>query len=188
MFPLWGLIIGLVVGLIRRGNLVRIAEIPLKAIWLVFAGLFVQLLIFPTPWSQPPIQVYVEAFHFFSYALIAAFFVLNWRVWELWAMAAGMGLNAIVITINRGFMPSSADALAAAGRVAAAEALRTPPYIHANTVLMSDQTQLNFFGDWMFVPSWVPLANAFSIGDLTLMFGLAWLIQAAMCRKTDSSV
>lgn len=55
--------------------------------------------------------------------------------------------------------------------------------ITPQTVLMSDDTSLKFLGDWLFVPPWVPLSNAFSLGDLMLMIGIIWLIQDGM-RKS----
>src|SRR5574337_1345986 len=106
MFPLWGLIVGIGVGFLRRGNLSNLAYLPVKALWLIFASLALQLLVFPTPWSpEPLIQTGTEYFHFASYALIVLFFLLNWRVWTLWMMVLGMISNAIVITVNGGFMP-----------------------------------------------------------------------------------
>ena len=99
-------------------------------------------------------------------------------------MALGMVLNAIVILANGGYMPASASALIASGHQKAADQLlNNLDHIYANTLLMSDQTSLNFMGDWLYVPWWLPFANAFSIGDLVLMIGLAWLIQSAMCRR-----
>lgn len=184
MFPLWGLILGLGIGFARRGSLANLSALPLKAVWLIFAGLVLQLLIFPTPWFDPIIQTGTEYFHFISYSLIALFFIVNWRIWMLWLMALGMVLNAIVITANGGYMPASAVALGAAGKIEAAEQLTNAlDHIYANTVLMSENTQLNFLGDWLYVPAWVPLSNAFSLGDLVLMMGIAWLIQSAMCRR-----
>ena len=188
MFPLWGLVLGLAIGFARSGSLANLSTLPLKAVWLVFAGLVLQLLIFPTPWFDPLIQTGTEYFHFVSYGLIALFFIVNWRIWTLWLMAAGMVLNGLVITVNGGYMPASAAALEAAGKIEAAEQLRNVvDHIHANTVLMSENTQLNFLGDWLYVPAWVPLANAFSLGDLVLMVGIAWLIQSAMCKPDSLS-
>ena len=186
MFPLWGLMLGLVIGFLRGGRLANLSALSLRAVWLVFTGLVLQLLIFPTPWFNPLIQTGTEYFHFASYGLIALFFIVNWRVWTLWLMALGMVLNAIVITVNGGYMPASAAALEAAGKIEAAEQLRNATgHVYANTILMSENTQLNFLGDWLYVPSWVPLANAFSLGDLVLMIGIAWLIQSAMCRPAS---
>lgn len=184
MFPLWGLILGLGIGLLRGGRIANLSELRLKSVWIIFASLILQLLIFPTPWSQPLIRIGTEYVHYASYGLIVVFFILNWRVWELWTMAVGMVLNAIVIMANGGYMPASASALLASGKQKAADQLlNNPDHIYANTLLMSEQTSLNFLGDWLYVPAWVPLANAFSIGDLVLMTGLAWLIQSAMCHR-----
>jgi hypothetical protein len=187
MVLLWSLLIGILAGLVRRGSLLKLGNLPLKALWLVFAGLIVQFLVFPTPWNEPPIQENVELFHYLSYALLALFFVVNWKVKALWIMAFGMVLNAVVILANEGFMPADVDALACAGETV--EGLTNPntipPYTHANVVRMSDDTQLNFLGDWICIPAWVPFANAISLGDVVLMIGLAWLVQSGMVRKDE---
>jgi len=188
MVLLWSLLVGVLAGLVRKGSLANLGNLPLKALWLVFGALLVQLLVFPNPWSEPPIQdaTLVEWLHYASYALIAVFFVLNWRVVTLWVMAVGMLMNALVIVVNGGYMPSSPEALTCAGRVVFAEALQNPesdpPFTYANTVLMSADTKLNFFGDWICIPNWVPFANAISLGDVVLMLGLAWLVQSGMTR------
>jgi hypothetical protein len=188
MVLLWSLLIGLVVGLIRRGSLSRLGSLPLKALWLVFAGLVVQFLVFPTPWSEPPIQENVELFHYLSYALLAVFFLVNWKVKALWIMALGMVFNAVVILANAGFMPASVDALACAGESVEGlmDATAQPPFTDANTVRMSDDTQLNILGDWICIPAWIPFSNAISLGDVVLMIGLAWLVQSGMVRREDT--
>ncbi len=188
MLPLWGIVLGVAAGFARRGSLTRLGHIPLKGLWLVFAGLALQLLIFPTPWwNEPPLSWGTEAWHVGSYALIVAFFLWNWRVASLWLIALGMVLNLTVIAANGGYMPASVSALRAAGRMGAAEALTTSPeHTYANVVMMGEATRLNFLGDWLYLPSWVPLANAFSLGDFVLMLGAAWLIQGGMAAPAKS--
>lgn len=189
MLPLWGIVLGLAVGFLRRGRLAGLAELPLKGVGLVFAGLVVQLLIFPTPWwSTPPLQAGKAIWHVLSYGLIGAFFLWNWRVSALWLLALGMVLNLVVIAANGGYMPASLDALRAAGRhETAAALLASADHTYANVVLMSEGTRLNALGDWLFLPAWLPLANAFSPGDALLMLGVAWLIQAGMARARSAS-
>lgn len=185
MFLFWGVILGLLVGFARKGRFGNLATVQLRAIWLVLIGIVLQFLIFPTPWTTPPIKSNIEILHGVSYLLLGVFFISNMHVRELWGMALGMGLNAVVIAANKGFMPASADALDAAGRNSISILLRTPPHTHANIVLMNDSTELNILGDWMYIPAWVPFANAFSIGDLVLIGSLAWLIQRQM--RLDSA-
>ena len=186
MFPLWGLALGLVVGWLRGGTLTRLATLELKAVWLIFVALVLQLLIFPTPWFPPLISWGTTYFHFASYALVALFFGANYRMGSLWTMALGMVINALVITANGGYMPASAGALRAAGKAyTATQLLNMQRY--ANAVLMDEHTRLNVLGDWLYVPTWVPWANAFSLGDMVLMLGLAWLVQSAMVGRYSGS-
>jgi len=189
VLPLWGIVLGVVVGLLRRGKLSNLAHIPLKGLWLVFAGLALQLLIFPTPWwPEPPVRVATEVWHVSSYALVVAFFLWNWRVASLWLIALGMALNLSAIAANGGYMPANVSALRAAGRAGAVEALLTSPdHTYANVVRMSESTRLNVLGDWLYLPNEVPLANAFSLGDLILLLGGAWLIQGGMAARPEDA-
>ncbi len=191
MFPLWGLFIGLAAGFLMKGKLSNLENLPLKHLWLVFAGLLVQLLIFPTPWWSPIITGDTTYYHYASYILVALFFVVNWRMLTLWVMGLGMLLNAIVITANGGFMPADPDAIACAGHERVADAVRTVGE-YANVVFMDETTQLNFLGDWICIPAWIPAASAISIGDVVLMMGLALLIAMGMRsgpkQKEDSDV
>jgi len=179
MFPLWGLVIGLGFGFALRGNLTNLEKLPLKHLWLVFAGLVIQLLIFPTPWWSPIITGDITYYHYASYILVAIFFVLNWRMLTLWVMALGMILNAVIITANGGLMPVSLEALECSGHGDIVGIIEEKG-IYANVILMDETTKLNFLGDWICVPAWIPGASAISIGDIVLMIGLAWLIAGGM--------
>lgn len=179
MFLLWAVVLGLLIGLLRRGSLANLAKLELHGLWLILAALIIQLLIFPLGPREPIIKAGTAYLHLLSYLCLLAFISLNWRYFELLIMGAGLALNFLVISVNGGYMPASAGALRRAGleRVAATleQGLR-----HGNTVLMSSETKLNFLGDLLYLPAAVPLANAFSIGDLILALGLILLLAIEM--------
>jgi len=72
-------------------------------------------------------------------------------------------------------MPSSVHALICAGQPGIAQKLTTDG-VMGNVCLMGENTRLDFLGDWLYLPHGVPLATAFSIGDLTIAVGLIILI------------
>lgn len=179
---LWAVALGIVVGLARRGNLVNLGRLRLRGLYLILLALLIQVLIFPVGRAEPIVQVGTAYLHFVSYALLLAFVVLNRRYPEILVMGGGLCLNLIAIAANGGYMPASAEALRRAGLhdVAAAleEGLR-----QGNTILMGTGTRLNFLGDYLYFPGWVPLASAFSIGDVVLGLGLAVLLARRMVNR-----
>jgi hypothetical protein len=90
--------------------------------------------------------------------------------------ALGVGLNLFVVLANGGFMPQSAEArLAARGTPLVAEG--SPPQLR--TVSQAGpESRLAWLGDVVAQPSWMPMANVTSIGDLVLSTALAlWAFQ-----------
>ena len=79
--------------------------------------------------------------------------------------------NLVAIVANGGFMPVSPDALAAMGRV------RAEGYSNSRLV---DGVVLGPLTDLFAMPTWVPMANVFSIGDVLIGVGAAIAIVAAM--------
>jgi hypothetical protein len=179
---LWAAGIGIVAGLLRRGNLANLGRLRLRAIWLIFVALLIQLLIFPLGAGGPLVTVGTAYFHLLSYAILLAFVVVNRRYPEILVMGAGLLLNLIVIAVNGGYMPASPTALRRAGLPDVAAALEAG-LGEANTVLMTERTRLNFLGDFLYLPGWVPLASAFSIGDVVLGVGLAVILARRMVNR-----
>ncbi len=176
MVLLWAILLGLLIGLVRHRTLAHLAQLKLRASWLVLLAVLIQILILPLGQGAKPLVTWgMESFHIGSYLLLLLFAVLNYRERALWPMALGMLSNFIVITANGGHMPASIDALRAAGRIATVEKLLTDG-VSGNVILMSEQTKLNFLGDIFWLPGWVPWANAFSVGDLLLGVGVIWLL------------
>ncbi|TME22728.1 MAG: hypothetical protein E6I75_29945 [Chloroflexi bacterium] len=49
-----------------------------------------------------------------------------------------------------------------------------PDLVATNTAPMGSATRLAWLSDWIAQPSWLPMANLVSIGDLLLSAGAAW--------------
>lgn len=181
MFLLWAVLLGLLIGFLRRGSLANLAQLKLRGLWLILLALAIQLLIFPLGRAEPLVQVGTSYLHLLSYLFLLAFIGLNRRYFEILIMGAGLALNLLVISLNHGYMPASATALRGAGLERVAEILEGGLH-HGNTVLMGSETKLNFLGDIFYVPSFVPLANAFSLGDLLLALGIVLLLGRRMAK------
>jgi len=181
MFLLWAVLLGLIVGVLRRGSLANLGRLKLRGLWLILIALVIQLLIFPLGHTEPLVGVGTGYLHLASYLILLTFIGLNWHYFEILLMGVGLAFNLLVIGVNHGYMPASAVALRRAGLVRVAEILEQGGH-HGNVILMGPTTKLNLLGDWLYLPAPVPLANAFSIGDLLLALGIVLFLGLRMPR------
>jgi len=184
MIFLYAIAVGVLLGYALGGRLSRLLALKLRALWLVVGALLIQVLIFPFFTDTPVIPYGTAALHGASYGLVALWLVLNLRIRPLWALGGGAVLNLLTVLVNGGAMPASPRALELSGLSDIAAILaHGEPY--GNLVGMSASTRLNFLGDWIPLPSWLPFARPMSVGDVVILVGLAWLLVSGM-RARDS--
>ncbi len=179
MILLWALPPGLLIGWLTGGRLRNIESRQLRKGYLVALALGIQLLIFPLGRIGPIVNWGTEGLHLLSYGLLVLFLWTNRRHWPLLVMGVGLLANLLVIAVNGGLMPADPEALGRAGAHRAAEVLEEEGHV-GNVVRMSGTTRLNFLGDWLCIPERVPLATAFSLGDLLIALGLVLFFPYAM--------
>ncbi|MEA3239027.1 MAG: DUF5317 domain-containing protein [Candidatus Bipolaricaulota bacterium] len=175
MFLIGAVVIGVVLGYALRGRISNLSGLRLRLLWLVAVAILIQFAIFPLFSSRAIFPYATTELHLASYGLLFLFFIVNYQVWALLVIALGSVSNLVVIALNGGRMPSSTHALICAGQPEIAQKLAAES-MRGNIVLMSEKTKLNFLGDWLYLPHGVPLATAFSVGDLTIAVGLVILI------------
>lgn len=186
MLLLWAAVLGVAVGFLRRGSLSNLAQFKLRGAWCILLALSIQVLIFPLPGREAIIRFGTPYFHLISYVFLLLFVALNRRYWQIILMGFGLLSNFVVVALNGGYMPASVEALRGAGKWKMADCLLA--YITCGNVkLMSEQTKLNLLGDIFYLPAGVPLASAFSLGDLILALGLILLLQAKMARLKQAA-
>lgn len=178
----WAVVFGFGLGYLRGGRISNLAHLRIRGLWLLLPPLVLQLLIFPLGNRGPIITWGAPFWHILSYLFLLGFVGCNWRYPELMGMGLGLFLNFLAIAANGGYMPASAEALRRAGLESVAQALEAGTR-QGNTLLMSSSTRLNFLGDWLYFPSWVPLSSAFSLGDLILGLSAAALLARRMVRR-----
>jgi len=179
MLPVVALLLGWGIGRLRGGRVAHLAGLRLRALWLVAFALLIQLLVFPLFSSSPLVPYATVPFHMLSLALLGAWLLLNLRMRPLIAVAVGATANLFVLALNGGRMPASPTALAGAGWASTAERLMAEGY-YGNVVCMGETTRFDVLGDWLYLPEWMPLATAFSVGDVLICAGVAWLIARGM--------
>lgn len=166
MLILAALLLALLLVPVTGGRLGRLSELALHRPWLLLLALGLQVVVITVvpAWPRP----LVVGLHGASYLLAGAFVRENWRVPGLGVIALGGGLNALCIAANGGQMPASARAVAAAG-------LEAPQEGFVNSGVVADP-RLLWLGDVFASPSWLPLRNVYSPGDLVLLAGVVWCV------------
>jgi len=171
--------IGVLIGFLSGGRLSSLEKLRLRWLPLVFVALVIQLLIFPLFTSTAIITFAKSPLHILSYVLLAVWIAANIRVVPIVLLSIGAVCNFSVLIANGGHIPASINAIQRAGLPTLAERLMQDG-VYANLVLMSDSSRLNFLGDTLYLPQWIPFSAAFSIGDLLIMLALIWLIVKGM--------
>lgn len=148
------------------GRLSALADLRFRGTRVLIVALAVQVLILAILSDGNPTvlgAVYVATF------LTAATFIwLNRRVPGVPLLGLGGALNATAIVANDGVMPARPGALMAAGRPVVEDGFR-------NSAAVADP-QLPWLGDTFAIPSPLPLANVFSVGDVVLVVGMLVLL------------
>jgi len=153
------------------GRLSRLADVHLRLPGLAILGVGAQVVIISVLPTMP--AWLATTVHFASYGLVLAFVWCNRSLPGLWLVALGGLSNLVVITANGGVMPASSDALRTAGRSPTEEGFTNSEVLR--------HPQIEFLGDVVPLPSWVPFANVFSIGDVLIAIGVFWCVHA-ICR------
>lgn len=158
MFLLPCIALGLLFALVLGGRPSRLAAVRFRLAPLVVVALGVQVVLFSRLGDALPDGA-VAPVHVGTYGLLLVFAAANVRIRPLALVFAGLLLNTTVIAANGGAMPASRAALEAFG-------IRGD---YANVT--SERHRLDFLGDVFVVPTQLPLANVFSIGDILIGLG-----------------
>jgi hypothetical protein len=117
-----------------------------------------------------------------SYVVLIAFCVLNRRLSGFLLIAAGLGLNLLVIGANGG-MPVTKSALIHSGQADVIVYLQTQGGAKHH---IADGDVLLPLGD--VIPVGTPFDQVVSIGDIVVYSGIAWFCVATMRRQKGGAV
>lgn len=173
MFILLGIVAGLVIGLVAGGSVDRLRGLSFRWVPLAVLGLLVQFALFAPPVADAVSDQVGRIVYTASTAVVFIALLANLRVPGVPILALGSGLNLVAIVFNGGIMPTTPQAAASAGIVEDAS--------FSNSAVIADPV-LAPLTDVFAVPASLPFANVFSIGDVLISIGIAWVIAAAMRR------
>jgi hypothetical protein len=154
------------------GNLRHMADMQLAHLWTVWAAIGVQTMLVSAPWNTP--HDVAQALHLLSYIIAGTFAWTNRRAHGVPLIAVGGALNATAIFANNGVMPASRSALVTAGI--------PNDDTFTNSGFVTD-AHVAWLGDIFAIPASWPLSNVFSIGDIIIVIGIAYMAHR-QCRST----
>ncbi len=169
MFILYAIPIGIVIGRLAGGRLERVGDLRLRWVPLMLLGLVVQLAIFMDPIAGQ-VEAWTPALYVASTAVVLVAVLRNARVPGVAIVAVGAACNLAAIVANGGWMPSDPAALASIGGGGSGP---------SNGIVLADPA-LRPLTDIFALPSWLPFANVFSVGDVLIGIGIAATIALAM--------
>lgn len=172
-----GIILSIIVGFIRKGNLYGLAELSLKGALIFPAILLIQVFIYIFQ-ERSALVMTVSVYVIMVVYVVGLYFLwLNRNLHGFMLIFVGVFLNFLVMAVNGGRMPVSLEA---------AEIL-DPMYVevlvngvYAKHTALTESTRLAFLGD--VIPINIPfrMAQVVSIGDVIMNIGIFLFIQHLM--------
>jgi hypothetical protein len=173
VFILYAVPIGVALGFLFGGRLDRLGTLRFDWAWLAIAGLIAQILLF-SPLATGIVDAAVGgAIYVASTAAVLVAVLRNLPVPGMPIVWLGAASNLAAVIANGGIMPTTNEALATAGL--------EPETGLSNSAVLADPA-LAPLTDVFALPSWFPLANVFSIGDVLIAVGIIVVIVAGMRR------
>ena len=169
VFLLGILVIRLAGGDLRQLNGLSIRWAPIAGVALIAQIAIIAF--WPAGWRNGHLIV-----HLATYAALLTFLYANRRLSWLWVVGVGTIANATAIAANGDVMPASPTALATAARTTGRGFANSIPLAHP---------RLLWLGDIIPTPSWLPLHNVASVGDLLIVVGAILVVWAAARPRQD---
>ena len=149
---------------VTGGSFEQLFRSRIQSIWMVVVALAIQIVLAFVHIPADRLDDLGFALVMVSFALLLAFCFVNIRVSMMWVIAVGIGLNALVIGLNRG-MPTADNEVTRGGRTVEEPIERTAKHRPE-----SDDDLLPFLGDRLRVPA--PIDELVSVGDIVIGIGV----------------
>ncbi len=170
MFILYGVLIGLLVGLGTGGSPARLSQLRFRWGIGVMLAMAAQLLLFSTP-AGDLLGLAAPLVYMATNVVVLVVVARNLPIPGLSLVLMGGASNLLAMVANGGYMPVGRAALEVMGRA--------PATGYSNSALL-DHVQLAPLTDVFAMPLWLPVANVFSLGDVLIGAGVAIAIVAGM--------
>jgi len=164
-----------VIALVVNKGVSGIKNKEVKAVYLMFIGFLIQLLIFNEKFSNSIFSSTTPIFYVVSLFILLKFLLLNLHYKGMLIAMIGFSLNLLVILGNKGFMPQNLAKLELVGAHANIALLQQYGTFY-NATIMSEKTHLNFLGDNITAHLLNSFVGVYSIGDIIILLGLCVFI------------
>jgi len=161
---------------LARGGTAGLAAIRIRWSAVIAFGLVAQVVLFSDPVARR-VGDLGPLLYVGSTLVVLAAVARNVTIRGMPLVIAGALCNLVAVATNGGHMPASLAALEASGKAA--------PAFYSNSSL-APQPVLAPLTDIFALPSWMPLANVFSVGDVLIGLGVALVIVLAMRTSVDA--
>lgn len=173
------LILGLLIGFLRRGKIGNFLSYPFKYRYFALFALFVFVLPYLLQILKVPVAY--EIFPFASMILIALVVVGNHKVFGMKILFFGLVLNLLIMAMNGLKMPIDTERLALMGDAGArfVKSMMEGDILNYRT-LTGAAGLSQILGKVIALPSWYPLARILSAGDILSSLGIVLAVQESM--------
>jgi hypothetical protein len=189
MILLWAVIIGLAATILRaRLNHRTLKLVKLRWEWLVFVAVIPQIFMFQIPATAKLFpESIIPVLQVISMAGLVAFAIINAVAPGFWALGLGLISNFLVIVLNGGWMPISAETLV---RMVPNQpedfwVIGSRLGYTKDRILAPTEINLAWFSDRLLLPNWLPLNIAFSPGDIFISIGTILLLWSLSSNKKE---
>lgn len=169
-----GIIISFVIALFRKGSLRGLSDLKVKAGWIFPLLLIVQLVVYYYQNDYKVLGQTSGLIYMVVYILGLFFLFINRQHQGFNIIFVGVFLNFLVMALNGGRMPVSAEA-AAILDPSFIQALESGLY--AKHALLDQSTRLGMLGDIIPLTDPYPKSQVISIGDVVMNIGIFLFIQ-----------
>lgn len=173
-------IIGVLVGLIRKGSLKNFSNVKIRGWYLALIGLVMQFAVYKSE-LVPMVKGYLTYIYIGSALLLIITLILNFDKRGTWIILLGAILNIIVIYLNGIKMPIDMNGLELAGMADIATKISNGG-VTQFIPLESVTNFTRFLGKYIVLPKPYPLAKVISIGDVLMSIGMIAFIQGEMIK------
>lgn len=176
-----GMIISIIIGFFRRGNLKGLATLHIKGGMIFPILLLLEILVFLLQDRFSTLKMLSNTIYIIVYLLGLTFLYLNRHYKGFYLILLGVFLNFLVMAINGGRMPVSLDAASVLDPMYA-DALKNGG-IYAKHQALTASTHLGFLGDIIPLTHPYPKTQVISIGDIIMNVGIFIFVQWLMVTK-----
>ena len=177
--PVWLFVltiaIAAVIVIVTWGDFRQLARLRIAAVWLLFAGLAIQVALELVDFEKSQIETIGYGLLMVSYAFILAFCFANLHIRGFGVITVGIALNALVIGLNQG-MPTVNIGNDAHGNRVEKRVEQTVKHRPE-----ADDDLLGFLGDKIVFPK--PFDTVVSFGDLIMAVGICELAYYGTRRR-----